>query len=141
MVNLKTGKNSKGFYIVFGILVVIFSFLVVKLNELALVDKAFNFKEIDIFLNIFFAIYLIVIIYKINKKSFKYINFNLFFSILGFVYLVSHIYFYRAYKINGGSVELLIVANMSWFFLVIIYFIMVKTGYRGLRGSKKEENL
>ena len=45
------------------------------------------------------------------------------------------------YKINGESVELLIVANMSWFFLVIIYFIMVKTGYRGLRGSKKEENL
>lgn len=141
MVNLKTGKNSKGFYIVFGILVVIFSFLVVKLNELALVDKAFNFKEIDIFLNIFFAIYLIVIIYKINKKSFKYINFNLFFSILGFVYLVSYIYFHRAYKINGGSVELLTVANMSWFFFVIIYFIMVKTGYRGLRSREKEENL
>ena len=50
MVDLKTGKNSKSFYIVFGILVVIFSFLVVKLNELALVDKAFNFKKIDIFL-------------------------------------------------------------------------------------------
>lgn len=141
MEDIRIKNNSKRFNIVFGILVLICSFLVVKLNELALVDKAFNFKKIDIFLNIFFAIYLIVISYKINKKSFKYINFNLFFSILGFVYLVSYIYFHRAYKINGGSVELLIVANMSWFFLVIIYFIMVKTGYRGLRGSKKEENL
>lgn len=44
MENLKTDKNSKSFYILFGILVVIFSFLIVKLNELALiVDKASNF--------------------------------------------------------------------------------------------------
>lgn len=54
MEDIRIKNNSKRFNIVFGILVVIFSFLVVKLNELALVDKAFNFKKIDIFLNIFF---------------------------------------------------------------------------------------
>lgn len=69
MEDFKIGKNSKTFYIVFGILVIISSFLVVSLNELALVDKISNFENIPKFLDVFFTIYIIVIVYQINKKT------------------------------------------------------------------------
>lgn len=141
MEDFKTGKNSKTFYIVFGILVIISSFLVVSLNELALVYKISDFENIPKFLDVFFTIYIIVIVYQINKKNFKYVNFNFFVSILGFFHATSFIYFHRIYKINGGIVSLSTVSNMFTYFLMIIHFLLMKNEYKGKISEEKGESL
>lgn len=133
MEDIKVKNNSKGFNIVFGVLVLILSYLIFKFNEFILMDRIPISYNTSRNLYFIFTIYLLVNFYLIYKRNYKYINFKLFVSILVFIYSATHIYFYRIYKINGGIVDYGLVSNMLWYFVLVIQYLVIKTGYKGLR--------